>query len=48
MPARDLFRLTMRRRRTYPRASHEWQYLTRAARKYVWIMRKVPTTEWTE
>lgn len=43
---RAYFRSFMAERRQHPRASIEWQYLTRAARKMVWIIRGVPTEQW--
>ena len=46
--ARDLFRRYMAKRRTAKRGSLEHEWITAACRKYVWIMRGVPTTEWTE
>ena len=42
------FRGTMTERRKHRRNSLDWHYLTRAARKCVWIMLGVPTSEWTE
>lgn len=46
MTTREHFHLTMRERRRVCRNTPEHQYLTRVARKFVWIMRGVPTTEW--
>lgn len=46
MTARDYFRDCMAKRRRHKRRTLDWIYLTAAARKYVWIMRGVPTTEW--
>jgi hypothetical protein len=46
MTARDRFHACMAERRQWPRGSMDWQYLTRAARQYAWIVRRVPTTEW--
>lgn len=43
---RQLFLTTMAERRRYPKGSQDWNYRTRAARTYVWMMRGVPTTEW--
>lgn len=48
MNAHQLFRLMMAERRHFPRGSLEHEWRTRAARKYVWLMRAVPTTEWSE
>lgn len=47
MNARDLFKATMSERRRCARGSADRDYLTRAARKYVWLMRGVPATEWS-
>ena len=46
MNAKQLFHRMMQERRKYPRGSIEWDWRTRAARKYVWMMRKVPTCCW--
>lgn len=46
MNARDHFRQTMRERRQYDPSSEEYQWRTRAARKYVWLIRGVPTMCW--
>lgn len=43
---RRQLRHTLAQRRQHPRGSYEWQYLTRAARKIVLILRGLPTTEW--
>ena len=50
MNTRDYFRQTMAERRRWRsrRGGMDWDYLTRAARKYVWIMRGVPVSEWPE
>lgn len=48
MNAKTLFRQIMRERRLYDRASAEWAWRTRAARKYVWIIRDVPPMEWSQ
>ena len=48
MTTRQYFRATMQDRRSHPRHSIEWQYLTRAARKLAWIMRGVPAKDLTE
>lgn len=45
---RRLFLETMSERRRFPKGSPDWIYRTRAARKYVWMMRDVPTTEWSK
>jgi hypothetical protein len=44
--ARKNFLQMMRERRMFPRGSQEWNWRTRAARKYVWLMRGVPVMEW--
>jgi len=46
MTTREHFRRIMAERRRFPPGSADYDYRTRAARKYVWIMRGVPTTEW--
>lgn len=46
MSARNLFRATMAQRRKSKRDPYMFDAMTRAARKYVWMMRGVPTTEW--
>ena len=48
MTTRARFLATMAQRRRYPRGSMDYNALTRAARKYVWIMRGVPVNNWTE
>ena len=48
MTTRAIFLALMAERRNWPRGSIDHEYRTRAARKLVWIMRGVPTTEWTE
>jgi hypothetical protein len=48
MNAKALFRQTMRERRQYDRASPEYQWRTRAARKFVWIIRDVPPAIWAQ
>jgi len=45
---KTLFRQTMRERRLYDRASPEWAWRTRAARKYVWMIRDVAPMEWNQ
>lgn len=46
MSERETFRDVMRQRRQWPKGSADYDYRTRAARKLVWMIRKVPTTEW--
>lgn len=48
MTARSLFKQMMTERRQYPRGSSDFEWRTRAARKYVWLMRGVPSAEWRE
>jgi len=48
MTTADFFRATMAERRKHARGTSDHDYLTRTARKYVWIMRGIPTKEWTE
>jgi hypothetical protein len=43
---RHLFRRMLRERRAFPPGSPDWNYRTRAARTYLDILRRVPTTEW--
>lgn len=45
---RELFHDIMRQRRQWPVGSSDWAYRTRAARKLVWMMRGIPTAEWSE
>ena len=47
MTARANFRTMLRERRAHPQGSLDWQWRTAAARTYLRILRKVPTTEWT-
>lgn len=46
MTTHEYLREILRQRRAYPKGSPDWNYRTRAARKYVWIMRGVPPCEW--
>ena len=48
MTTREHFAAAMRDRRRYKRGSAEWDYLTRTARKLVWIMRGIPVLEWEQ
>lgn len=48
MKIREYFRETMAKRRTFERGSLDWEYRTRAAKRFVWLMRGVPTCEWEE
>lgn len=48
MTMRQHFRQLMHERRDWPRGSAEWEWRTRAARKYLWIHRGVPANQWTE
>ena len=47
MTTKEHFRQIMRERRYYKRGTPEHDWRTRAARKFVWIIRGVPTSEWT-
>lgn len=47
MTTRAIFHELMAERRRFPRNSPDHEYRTRAARKLVWIMRKVPADRWT-
>jgi hypothetical protein len=40
------FRAFMAQRRAYPRHTAEHEYMTRAARKALWLLRGVPVTQW--
>lgn len=42
------FRKVMAARRSVPHGSVEYSYLSRAARKMVWIGRGIPVNEWRE
>lgn len=48
MTALDLLKQMLRERKQFPRGSldHEWR--SAAARKYYWITRRIPRTEWPE
>jgi hypothetical protein len=46
MTARENLRQCLIERRAFPRDSYEYAYLTRAARKYAWLARGVPTNQW--
>lgn len=48
MTARENLRQMLAQRRQFPRHSAEWNWRTRAARKYVWIILGLPTTEWSD
>lgn len=48
MTTSDYYRAVMADRRTHPRNSPEWAYLTRAARKLIWLARGVPVTQWSK
>ena len=48
MTTRATFIAIMAVRKSHRRGSADHEYLTRAARKLVWIIRDIPTTEWTE
>ena len=46
MTLRDHLRELLTERRDWPRDSAEWTWRTRAARKYVWLLRGVPPKDW--
>lgn len=46
MNARENFLSLMAERRAFPRGTPEHEYRSRAARKLVWLMRGVPSSEW--
>ena len=46
MTERQNLRACLSERRQFPRDSLDYAYRTRAARKYVWIIRGVPASEW--
>ena len=48
MTERTIFRQLMRERRHFPAGSSEHAWRTRACRKYVWQLRKVPTCNWSK
>lgn len=48
MTSRQHFRALMAERRSVPRHSPEYSYLTRAARKLLWLDRGVPVNDWPE
>lgn len=44
--ARAWFRAMIQERRMFPRHSSEWQWRTRAARKFLNIIRGIPAKDW--
>lgn len=44
---RTHFRQMLRERRAYKVGSPDWEYRTRAAMKYLWMMRGVPNNQWS-
>ncbi len=44
--SKQLFRDIMAERRQWPRGSADYEYRTRAARTYLLMHLKVPTTQW--
>ena len=46
MTPHEHFRALMRERREYKPGTPEHSWRTRAARKFVWLMRGVPTEQW--
>ena len=45
---RESFHRLMTERRAHTRGSAEHAYLTRAGRKFVWLMRGIPSNQWSE
>jgi len=45
---RMMLRRMLSERRAYPRGTADWAWRTLAARKYVWLIRKVPVMEWAQ
>lgn len=45
---RGIFRSLMRERRAWPVGSDEYDWRTRACRKYVWTIRGIPPVCWPE
>ena len=43
-----LLRKMLKERRAFPIGSPDWQWRTDAARKYVWLIRGIPTCEWPD
>ena len=48
MNTRTIFRALMAERRMHPRGTPDHEYRTRAARKLLLIIRKVPVSQWAE
>jgi hypothetical protein len=48
MATRDHFRALMRERRAFAPGSVDHTYRSRAARRLVWIIRKVPAACWPQ
>jgi hypothetical protein len=48
MTTRDHFRALMADRRAWPKGSADHEYRSRAARRLVWIIRKVPAACWPQ
>ena len=46
MTARENFRKVMSERRQWMRGTPDHEYRTRAARKYVWMMRGIAPNQW--
>ena len=48
MTTKQHFRALMFERRAFDRSSAEHLFLTRAGRKFVWLMRGIPSSQWSE
>lgn len=48
MTARENLRQMLSERRQFSHNSLDYQWRTRAARKYIWSLRGVPPQEWTQ
>jgi hypothetical protein len=46
MTTRDYLRQMLTERQGFPKGSPDFNYRTRAARNYVWIIKGVPACEW--
>lgn len=46
MTIKDHFRAMLRERKHHPKGSHEYEWRTNAARKYAWMLRGVPASQW--
>ena len=48
MTTKQHFLALMSERRAFDRSSAEHLSLTRAGRKFVWLMRGIPSSQWSE